>query len=252
MDAKDPKANDNDTAENKGETGSGNSDGTDAERRFHEALRTLRVWDTPLPGFDPAEAPDDPVALFHTWFTGAVDAGAVEPHTLSLATVDQDGRPDVRTVMLHGADARGWHFASHAGSAKGRQLADRPEAALGFYWPVRGRQVRVRGPVTTGTREEAYADLHARTPGALASALVGHQSEILGSLDTLARASAAAWDRALREPEAHAESWTLYVVEPTEVEFFQGDERRRHIRLRYRRGGGAGSGGGWVRELLWP
>ncbi|MEU7022107.1 pyridoxal 5'-phosphate synthase [Streptomyces sp. NPDC046203] len=259
MDAKDPKANDSDsdssTAEGKSSgNGDGDGDRRDAERRFHEALRTLRVWDTLLPGFDPADAPDDPVALFHTWFTGAVDAGAVEPHTLSLATVDQDGRPDIRTVMLHGADARGWHFASHAGSAKGRQLADRPEAALGFYWPAQGRQVRVRGPVTTGSREDAYADLHARTPGALASALVGHQSEILGSLDTLAWASAAAWDRALREPEAHAESWTLYVVEPTEVEFFQGDERRRHVRLRYRRadGGDEGNGGGWVRELLWP
>lgn len=231
-------------------------DAMDDERRFHEALRTLRVWDTEhteLPGFDPADVPEEPVALFHTWFTGAVASGAVEPHTLSLATVDTAGRPDVRTVMLHGVDARGWHFASHAGSAKGRQLADRPEAALGFYWPTQGRQVRVRGPVTTGTRDDAYADLHARTPGALASALVGRQSEILSSLDALAGASAAAWDRALSEPEAHAESWTLYRVLPTEVEFFQGDERRRHVRLRYRRTDGADRAADtWTRELLWP
>ncbi|MFI8828360.1 pyridoxal 5'-phosphate synthase [Streptomyces sp. NPDC053431] len=220
----------------------------DDERRFQEALRSSRVWDTRLPGFDPADVPEEPVALFHAWFTEAVRAGAVEPHTLSLATVDADGRPDVRTVMLHGADARGWHFASHAGSAKGRQLAARPEAALGFYWPVQGRQVRVRGPVRTGTPEEAYADLHARTTGALASALVGHQSELLDDLDTLARASAAAWDRAQAEPDAHADSWTLYVVEPAEVEFFQGDERRRHVRLRYRRT----ADGSWARELLWP
>ncbi|MFF2571546.1 pyridoxal 5'-phosphate synthase [Streptomyces sp. NPDC058084] len=220
----------------------------DDERRFQEALRSLRVWDTELPGFAPGDAPEEPVALFHAWFTDAVAAGAVEPHTMSLATVDADGRPDVRTVMLHGADARGWHFASHAGSAKGRQLAARPEAALGFYWPVRGRQVRVRGPVLTGTREEAYADLHARSTGALASALVGRQSEPLDDLDTLARAGAAAWDRARREPEAHADSWTVYVVEPAEVEFFQGDEQRRHVRLRYRRT----ADGSWARELLWP
>ncbi|MEU7031285.1 pyridoxal 5'-phosphate synthase [Streptomyces sp. NPDC046275] len=224
-------------------------DAMDDERRFQEALRSLRVWDTELPGFDPADVPEEPVALFHGWFTEAVEAGAVEPHTLSLATADEAGRPDVRIVMLHGADARGWHFASHAGSAKGRQLAARPEAALVFYWPVRGRQVRVRGRVVTGTPEEAYADLHARTPGALASALVGHQSEPLESLDALARASEAAWDRAHREPEAHAESWTLYVLEPEEVEFFQGDERRRHVRLRYRRAEG---GQRWTRELLWP
>ncbi|MFG2645808.1 pyridoxal 5'-phosphate synthase [Streptomyces sp. NPDC048370] len=216
---------------------------------FDRTLRSLRVWDTELPVFAPETAPAEPLPLFHEWFVAAAEAGQVEPHTMSLATVDEDGRPDVRTVMLHGADAGGWHFASHATSAKGRQLAARPEAALGFYWPVQGRQVRVRGRVTTSPRDEAYADLHARTTGALASALVGRQSEVLDDLDTLARVSRAAWERAEAEPGAHAESWTLYVLEPAEVEFFQGDERRRHVRLRYRRDAAAG---GWTRELLWP
>ncbi|MFF5427400.1 MULTISPECIES: pyridoxal 5'-phosphate synthase [unclassified Streptomyces] len=216
---------------------------------FHHALRSLRVWDTVLPVFDPEGAPEDPVGLFREWFTAAVDAGQSEAHTMSLATAGKDGRPDARIVMLHDVDERGWHFASHAGSAKGRQLAARPEAALCFYWPVQGRQVRVRGRVTTGTAGEAYADLHARTTGALASALVGRQSEVLDSPAALVEASEAAWRRAEEEPTAHAPSWTLYVVEPAEVEFFQGDERRRHVRLRYRR---ERDGGGWARELLWP
>ncbi|MFD9609151.1 pyridoxine/pyridoxamine 5'-phosphate oxidase [Streptomyces sp. NPDC004288] len=215
---------------------------------FHSALRSLRVWDTDLPSFDPATAPPEPLPLFHEWFTAAVEAGQTEPHTLSLATADEEGRPDVRTVMLHDADARGWHFASHATSAKGLQLAARPEAALGFYWPVQGRQVRIRGHVTAGTREEAYEDLHARSTGALAAALVGRQSELLDSPRTLASASEAAWTRAEAEPDAPAPSWTLYVVAPAEVEFFQGDERRRHVRLRYRRT----TDGDWTRELLWP
>ncbi|MEV4942089.1 pyridoxine/pyridoxamine 5'-phosphate oxidase [Streptomyces zaomyceticus] len=214
---------------------------------FHHALRSLKVWDTELPGFDPAAAPPEPLALFHDWFTAAVAAGQTEPHTLSLATVDEEGRPDVRTVVLHDADARGWHFASHATSAKGRQLAARPEAALGFYWPVQGRQVRIRGRVSVGTPEEAYEDLHARSTGALAAALVGRQSELLDSPETLAEASAAAWRRAREEPDAQAPTWTLYVVEPVEVEFFQGDGERRHLRLRYRR-----TEDGWTRELLWP
>ncbi|MEX0170428.1 pyridoxine/pyridoxamine 5'-phosphate oxidase [Streptomyces sp. LMG1-1-1.1] len=214
---------------------------------FHRTLLSLRVWDTTLPSFDPAGAPPEPLALFHDWFAEAVEAGQTEPHALSVATVDEDGRPDVRTVLLHDADERGWHFASHATSAKGRQLAARPEAALGFYWPARGRQVRVRGHVATGTPEESYADLHARSTGALASALVSRQSEVLDSLDTLAEASAAAWRRAEAEPDAPAPTWVLYVVEPAEVEFFQGDERRRHVRLRYRR-----EADGWTRELLWP
>lgn len=70
---------------------------------------------------------------------------------------------------------------------------------------------------------------------------------MLPALDALVRASEAAWERAVAEPDAEAVTWTRYVVEPREVEFFQGDGRRRHVRLRYRREGAA-----WTRELLWP
>ncbi|MBP5868001.1 pyridoxal 5'-phosphate synthase [Streptomyces scabiei] len=215
-----------------------------------QALRGLRVWDpkvSALPLFDPAAAPAEPVALFAAWFGEVVGAGEVEPHTMSLATADAEGRPDVRTVMLHDVDAHGWHFASHAGSRKGRHLAARPYASLGFYWPLLGRQVRVRGGVTVQPAEVAHADLHARSTGALAAALVGHQSEVLPAYEELERASQAAWERAEREPDVAVPSWTAYVVEPDEVEFFQGDARRRHVRLNYRR-----EGDGWVTELLWP
>ncbi|MFB8777004.1 pyridoxine/pyridoxamine 5'-phosphate oxidase [Streptomyces broussonetiae] len=230
--------------------------GTDAHR-LDQLLRSLRVWDpqaTELPAFDPAAAPADPLDLFTAWFADAVAAGQTEPHTPSLATSDEAGLPDVRTVMLHGADADGWSFATHATSRKGRQLTARPYAALGFYWPVLGRQVRVRGPVTAAPAAESAADLHARSTGALAAALTGRQSEVLPSYDALDRASRAAWERAGREPDAPVPTWTLYRVRAREVEFFQGDARRRHVRLRYRREGdeGGDGGGGWVRELLWP
>lgn len=175
-------------------------------------------------------------------------AGQAEPHTLTLATVDAEGRPDVRTLMLHDADERGWHFATHSTSEKGRQLAARPHAALNFYWPAQGLQIRVRGTVTPVGRAESLADLHARSTGALAAALTGSQSEVLTSYDELVRASGAAWERARAEPDAEVESWTRYVVEPREAEFFQGDAQRRHVRLRYRRE----AGGTWTRELLWP
>ncbi|MDQ1036948.1 pyridoxamine 5'-phosphate oxidase [Streptomyces sp. V3I8] len=249
-----------------------NADTPAPSTEFARLLRSQRVWDTELPDFAPDAAPTDPLPLFEQWFARAVAAGQTEPHTMSLATADAEGRPDVRTVMLHGADADGWHFASHAGSRKGRHLSSRPYAALGFYWPVQGRQVRVHGPVTLGPPEVALADLHARSTGALASALVGRQSEVLDSYEELERASDAAWDRARREPDAPAPSWTVYVLDPDEVEFFQGDARRRHVRLTYRRTDGAadevadggpdgGTDGGpdglrtprtWRKELLWP
>jgi pyridoxamine 5'-phosphate oxidase len=217
---------------------------------LHELLRSLRVWDpqvTRLPSFDPATAPAAPLPLFTEWFAAAVAAGQTEPHTVSLATSDETGLPDVRIVMLHGADETGWSFASHAGSRKGRHLTARPYAALCFYWPVLGRQVRVRGPVSAAPSEEAQGDLHARSTGALAAALTGRRCEILGSAEELARASQAAWERARSEPEAPVPSWTLYRLRPEEVEFFQGDETRRHVRLRYR-----STQEGWTRELLWP
>ncbi|CAM5362341.1 pyridoxal 5'-phosphate synthase [Streptomyces violaceorubidus] len=150
--------------------------------------------------------------------------------------------------MLHGADADGWAFATHADSRKGRHLAARPYAALTFYWPVLGRQVRLRGPVAVAPAEEARADLRARSAGALAAALTGRQSAELDSPDELARASEAAWERAEREPDAPVASWTLYRLRPDEVEFFQGEARRRHVRLSYRRA----EKGGWDRRLLWP
>ncbi|NEE29348.1 oxidase, partial [Streptomyces sp. SID7982] len=136
--------------------------------------------------------------------------------------------------------------------AKGHQLAARPYAALGFYWPSLGRQVRVRGPVLRCTPAESHADLHARSTGALAAALTGVQSEVVESVDTLHRTADAAWERARAEPDSEAPTWTRYVVEPAEVEFFQGDARRRHLRLRYRRTGSGTGGGTWTRELLWP
>ncbi|MFE7108606.1 pyridoxal 5'-phosphate synthase [Streptomyces sp. NPDC057575] len=225
---------------------------TDAHQSFLDLLHAQRVWDVELPGFDPAAAPPDPLPLFRSWFAEAVAAGQAEPHTMSLATVDAEGHPDVRTVMLHDADERGWHFATHRTSTKGRQLAARPYAALGFYWPVQGRQVRVRGPVSACAPDESLADLHARSTGALASALTGSQSEVLGSLEELTRTADAAWERARAEPDAEVTSWTRYVAEAREVEFFQGDAARRHVRLRYRRQDAAGSDAAWTRELLWP
>ncbi|MGW9074900.1 pyridoxine/pyridoxamine 5'-phosphate oxidase, partial [Streptomyces yangpuensis] len=183
-----------------GREGTEGTDGSESsgigDEEFHGVLHALRVWDSPLPGFDTEAAPGDPVALFREWFVHAARAGQPEPHTMSLATADGEGRPDVRTLMLHDVDGRGWHFASHATSAKGVQLAARPEAALGFYWPSVGRQVRVRGAVTACGPEESRADLAVRSRGALAAALTGRQSEVLGSVEELARASAAAWERA--------------------------------------------------------
>ncbi|MGW7817215.1 pyridoxine/pyridoxamine 5'-phosphate oxidase [Streptomyces puniciscabiei] len=220
------------------------------ETDLQALLRSLRVWDpavTDLRPFTPDTAPPTPLPLFTSWLAEAVAAGQPEPHTMSLATVDEEGRPDVRIVMLHGADVDGWSFATHATSRKGRALSAHPHAALAFYWPVLGRQVRVRGTVTAAPSRESQADLHARSTGALAAALTGRQSEELSSLDELRRASQAAWERARDNPAEPSPTWTLYRLRPETVEFFQGDADRRHVRLEYR-----STEFGWSKTLLWP
>ncbi|MBD0746843.1 pyridoxal 5'-phosphate synthase [Streptomyces sp. CBMA152] len=212
-------------------------------------LRSLDAFPSRLPTFDPASAPAEPVELFLAWLTEAVQAGEPGPHAMTLSTVDEQGDPWARVLILKNVDAAGWQFAAHAGSPKGQQLSAHPRAALTFYWPGRGRQIRIRGAVTTGSADSNAADFLARSPSARAEALLGHQSQ---HLDTLAHRDAAIAESARRvdqNPQLLAEDWTLYTLAPVSVEFWQAAETRVHTRLRYER---ARPDAEWERHLLWP
>lgn len=211
------------------------------------SLRGLPSLAGPLPAFDPDTAPAGPDPLFERWLAEAIDAGVVEPHAMTLSTVDPAGRPSARVVILRFQEAGRWAFASGSGSRKGKELANTPWAALTFYWSALGRQVRVRGPVEVAGARESAADFLARSPGARGAGLVGNQSEPLTGLAERDRVLDDATARAAADPGLVAAEWTGYRVVADEVEFWQGDERRRHVRLRYTR-----DGDGWVRGLLWP
>ena len=188
------------------------------------------------PAFDPVSAPDDPIALFQMWLSDTDDP---QPRATVLSTVDEFGHPDARVVMLRGVSAAGLSFASSALSPKGRQLAEVSWAALTFYWPKPGRQIRVRGPVTAA---EGTADFAARPPGSRAEVVVGsRQSRPLGALAELRAALAAA------DVHSAPADWTRYELRPTEFQFFQIDPDRVHIRLRYDRANDT-----WRHSLLWP
>ncbi len=118
-------------------------------------LRGIEVFAGPLPEFEPEQAPADPVRLFLFWLSDAVADGLRDPHAMTLSTVDEAGAPDARVLILKGVDASGWQFAGHRLSPEARQLAVHPRAALTFYWPEHGRQVRLRGPVTQGSALKA-------------------------------------------------------------------------------------------------
>ncbi|MBE3015738.1 pyridoxal 5'-phosphate synthase [Microbispora sp. NEAU-D428] len=215
---------------------------------IRDLLRGLPVFDAELPGFDVDAAPSDPVALFVEWLTSAVEAGVREPHAMSLATADAGGRPSSRVLICKDLGADGtWYFATSAGSRKGRELAATPYAALAFYWPEQGRQIRVRGTAFAADAQRSAADFLARSPGARADALTGRQSQVLDKPSDLEAALRAAHAQIEAHPEVVAPGWTLYGVRAEEVEFWQADHDRRHIRLRYTREDAA-----WARHRLWP
>src|ERR1700728_1728096 len=115
---------------------------------------------TPLTSGD-FTAAEEPFALFSDWFAEAVKAEPNDPNAMSLATVDADGLPDVRMVLMKGYDADGFVFYSHIASQKGRELAANPKAALLFHWKSLRRQVRIRGNVSPAT--DAVADAYFAT-----------------------------------------------------------------------------------------
>jgi pyridoxamine 5'-phosphate oxidase len=215
---------------------------------IRDLLRRLAVFDTDLSSFEPDVAPADPVTLFTEWLAAAVAAGVPEPHAMSLATADPDGRPSSRVLICKDVEPQGcWFFASSSTSRKGRELAAQPYAALGFYWPGQGRQIRIRGAVTPASPERSAADFLARPPGSRVEGLAGRQSDVLTNAADQQAAIAAAQERIAADPQAVAPTWTLYGLLADEVEFWQADRDRQHIRLRYRRNNRA-----WLQERLWP
>ena len=212
-----------------------------------EELRALSSLAGPLPGFDADAVPPDPRDLFVSWMREAIEAGVREPHAMVLSTMDEDGAPDARVVILKNLDSRGWHFATTGIGPKGRQIAVNPYVSLTFYWPALGRQVRVRGIALRAEHHDRVADFKARSVEAQAVALASRQSRVLSSRQELDEAIEAQVDYLKTHPDAMSPSWSLFIVMPHAVEFWQGAEDRRHHRLLYRR-----EKRGWRRECLWP
>jgi pyridoxamine 5'-phosphate oxidase len=209
-------------------------------------LRELHVFEGELAHFDPSEAPAHPAELFLVWLGEAIDAGVREPHAMTLSTVDTEGRPSSRVLILKGLSDGRWEFATSRRSRKGRELEGNGWGAMNFYWSEQGRQVRIRGRVLAGGVERSAADFLARSPGARAAALAGVQSEVLGEAD-LEVALEEASQQIARNPQTVPEEWTVYGLAADEVEFWQAHPQRRHVRLRYRLREGS-----WRTERLWP
>jgi pyridoxamine-phosphate oxidase len=184
-----------------------------------------------LPEFD--APPADPLPLLREWFDGAVTRGVREPLAVSLATADAAGALSIRTVLVKEFDGERLVFTSFRGSRKGKDLTERPWAAVNFYWRETLQQISVTGRVEVVDDHVADALFAERPRAAQATTAVSRQSRPLRDELGLRGAS-----RRLAEGAdliARPTEWTGYRLAPTSIEFWHGSTDRLHRRLRYDR-----------------
>lgn len=202
---------------------------------------------------DPAGKPlipnaADPFALFNDWMAEARIKELNDSNAMSLATVDADGRPDVRIVLLKEVTPAGFVFFTNLESAKGQQLKVHPVAALGFHWKSLRRQVRVRGTVERVSDREADEYFATRAAQSRISAIASDQSRPLSDRAIFEQRIAELSEIYGDGPDIpRPPHWGGFRLTPVEIEFWQDQAFRSHDRLKYTR-----TGDGWQTGRLYP
>lgn len=212
------------------------------ERKLAEMREDYRTG-----GLSEADVVADPIDQFKRWFDQAVEGGVYEPNAMALATVDANGQPSARIVLLKGLDARGLAFYTNKESRKGRQIDTNARAALTFWWGPLERQVRFEGTISDVDDAEADAYYASRPLGSRIGAWASPQSQVVASRDVLDRAERAYAEQYADGNPPRPPHWGGYRLAPNRVEFWQGRSSRLHDRLCYRLAGGR-----WVIERLAP
>jgi pyridoxamine 5'-phosphate oxidase len=191
----------------------------------------------------------EPLRLFAAWFEDAKKAEPNDPEAMALATVDADGLPNVRMVLLKGFDERGFVFYSNEESRKGRELAATAKAGLAFHWKSLRRQIRLRGAVSLVEAAEADAYFATRPRTAQIGAWASKQSSRLESRLAFEKAIAFYAARYAIGPVPRPPFWVGYRLTPVVIEFWHDRPYRLHDRIEFCR---AGSDAPWSKTRLYP
>jgi pyridoxamine 5'-phosphate oxidase len=189
----------------------------------------------------------DPFALFEEWLALAKTSELNDPHAMAIASVDADGMPDVRMVLLNQYDRRGFVFFTNFESEKGKQLLAQPKAAFVMHWKSLRRQIRMRGPVEVVSAEEADRYFHSRPLGSQIASSASQQSRPLLSRAQLLGEVAELTHVIGEGPAPRPDHWSGFRIVPQTIEFWKDGEYRLHDRVRFTR-----AGEGWGSERLYP
>jgi pyridoxamine 5'-phosphate oxidase len=189
----------------------------------------------------------EPFRLFSEWLADATTSEPNDPNAMALATVDGDGLPNVRMVLLKGVDEGGFVFFTNYESDKGRELLAHPKAALCFHWKTLRRQIRIRGTTAPVSAEEADAYFATRARGSRIGAWASKQSRPLESRFALEKAVAAYAAKFAIGEVPRPDYWSGFRLTPVAIEFWKDGQFRLHDRVRFTR-----AGDGWERTRLYP
>jgi pyridoxamine 5'-phosphate oxidase len=199
----------------------------------------------PTPSINFDTPPTDPFPILEQWLAEAMRLPTPNPNAMTLATVDADGAPSARIVLLRGLTRDGARFFTNRESRKGRALAAHARAALLFHWDALDRQVRIEGRVTLASDAESDEYFAHRPVDSRVNAWASAQSAPVASREELERRAAEMTARFAGTDVPRPPHWGGYRVSLDRIEFWQGDKYRLHDRIVYtRRGGTSGSGPG--------